>query len=114
MKKMCSISMYHMYITVTFKHYLCIVKLSFGMVLDAEEINREIGMFEARCSQRHVAGILGGPQSSIARMWERFEPHGNVRYSHSGDCERVKTQYEDRLLLCHPRVNQCFYRDTAL
>ena len=74
----CAIGMYLMYISVVFKLCLCIVtfisKLALGMVnkrimrrLDAEDVNRGLGMLEAGRTQWHV-GVLGMFQGTVARM----------------------------------------------
>ena len=62
---------------------------------DLEEINRGIRILEARLSQRHVAGDLVVLQCTVAKMWERFRTHGNVRYRHGSGRERVTIQHED-------------------
>ena len=59
---------------VTFISKLAVymINLRIRRRLDAEEMNRWIGVLEAGLSQRHVAGVLGVPQSTVARMLERF------------------------------------------
>ena len=67
--------------------------------LDAEEINRGIGMLEAGLSQLHVAGVLRVSKSTVARMRERFRTHGNVRRRHGGGRERLTTRREDPFIV---------------
>ena len=66
-------------------------------------INRETGMLEVGHSQRHVAGVIGVSQSTVARIWERFVTHGNARYRHGGCRKRVTTQREDRFIIVQAR-----------
>ena len=56
-------------------------------------------MHEAGFSNWHVTGVLGVSQSTVARMQERFQTHGNVRHRHGGGRERIKTQREDRFIV---------------
>ena len=58
---------------------LLISKLALGMgnlrirgPLDTEDVNRGIGMLEARLSQRHMAGVFEVSKGTVPRMWEQF------------------------------------------
>ena len=86
-------------ITFISKLTMCMAELKIRRRLDAEEMNRGIGILEAELSQRHAAGVHGVSHSTVARVWEWFRTHGNVRHRHGGDRggNRVTTQSDDRL-----------------
>ena len=109
MKKGCTIGMRFMHVSVIFTLCLCFVtfisKLALGMVykgitrhLNIKEMNRGLGMLEAGCFHWHVAGVLGVSQNTVARVWERFQTHGNVRWSWEGQNTVWRPFY------CHQRV----------
>lgn len=70
-------------------------------------------MLEAGRSQRHVAGVLGVSQSTVARMWRRFQTYGHVTHRHGGGRQRSTTQREDRFIVVQAR-RQRFVTATAL
>ena len=61
----------------------------------ARMINRGIEMLKAWNFQQHVTGVLGVSQGTVARMWVRFQSHGNVRYRQGGSCERREDCFID-------------------
>ena len=52
-------------------------------------------MLEAEPTKLHVADVLGVSESTVARKWEQFPTHRNVRYRHGDSRERITTQRED-------------------
>ena len=70
-------------------------------------------MIETERFQYHVEGFPLGDLKHCCNDVGTFQTNGNARYSHYDGRERVKTQYEDRLIVNQERV-QCFYRYTTL
>jgi len=81
--------------------------------LSEYDMNRGIEMMEAGRSQRHVAHLLGVPQSVVSRMWNRSQTTGNVLQVHAGGRERLTTQAQDRFIAFHAR-RQRFSNATTL
>lgn len=71
--------------------------------IDDEEMNSWVGMLEAGCSKRHVAGVLGVSMSTVARMWRRFQTYGHVTHRHGGGRQRSTTHRENRLIAVQSR-----------
>ncbi|KAH3859681.1 hypothetical protein DPMN_102501 [Dreissena polymorpha] len=52
-------------------------------------------MLEGGASQRHMARQLGVSQSIVARMWSRYQMHGDVITRYRGGHQRATTQAQD-------------------
>ena len=72
--------------------------------LTLEEMNRGVGMLEVGASQRHVARQLGVSQSVVARMWSRYQMHGDVIPRYRGGRQRATTQAQDRFIVVQADV----------
>ncbi|GFX48171.1 transposable element Tcb1 transposase [Trichonephila clavipes] len=72
---------------------------------------RNIGRLEWGRTQLEVSEELGIAQSSISRLWQRFQDDGNVSRCYSTGRPRVTTPNEDRYLVVTAKINT---RSTAL
>jgi len=70
-------------------------------------------MLEGGASQRHVARQLGFYQSVVARMWSRYQMHGDVIPRYMGGRQRATTQAQDRFIVVQDRRHR-FMNATAL
>ena len=72
--------------------------------LSREELNMEVGMLVGGRSQPQLARALGVSQSTVSRMWNRYQTYGDVTHRHWGGRQRPITQAEDRFLVIQAQL----------